>query len=228
MQLPTWDEEDRLSGRLNYVLGLTHENYSGLRIGARLFDEYVADNFKTLDIDLHRTGFRVELGYKANRALDYGVSAALADYSDQNTRYEINAYGSYLLSFAPRQLQLLGKADMSGFDDDNDADWQSSTPPDLNSIDHPYFAPSGYAMFSAIAEWKHWLNQDYFIGANDFWYSVGLRASVDDQSEAFQEFWLGFHYDFTRWASIELRTQALSSSVLDTANTAALFHLHWP
>ena len=91
-----------------------------------------------------------------------------------------------------------------------------------------YFAPSGYALFSGIAEWKHWLNEDYFIGANDFWYSVGLRASVDDQSETFQEFWLGVHYDFTRWARFEVRTQALSSSVLDTSATTALFHLHWP
>ena len=224
LQLPSWDEDDRLSSRLNYSVGLTHENYSGLRIGARLFDEYVADNFKTLDIDLHRTGFRVELGYKANRALDYGLSAALVDYSDQNTRYEVNAYGSYLLSFAPRQLQLLAKADLTGFDEDNDG----IVAPDLNSLDHPYFAPSGYALFSGIAEWKHWLNEDYFIGANDFWYSVGLRASVDDQSETFQEFWLGVHYDFTRWARFEVRTQALSSSVLDTSATTALFHLHWP
>lgn len=226
LQLPTWDEPDRLSNRMLYNIGVTHENYSGLRLGARLFDEYVADNYETLAIDLHRTGFRVELGYKANRQLDYGISASLADYSDANTRYEINAFGSYMLSFAPRQLQLLGKADFTGFDQDNGNAIIDST--DLDELPHPYFAPSGYAMFSAIAEWKHWLNQDYFIGANDFWYSVGLRASVDDQSEAFQEFWLGFHYDFTRWASIELRTQALSSSVLDTNGTTALFHLHWP
>ncbi|MBM3989461.1 MAG: tetratricopeptide repeat protein [Planctomycetes bacterium] len=224
LQLPTWDESDRLSERLNYSVGLTHENYSGLRVGARMFDEYVADNWKTLATDLHRTGFRVELGYKASRALDYGLSAALADYSDANTRYEVNAYGSYLLSFAPRQLQLLAKADLTGFDQGN----PDGPVVDINSIPHPYFAPSGYVLFSGIAEWKHWLNEDYFIGANDFWYSLGLRAAVDDQSETFQEFWLGVHYDFTRWARLEVRTQALSSSVLDTSTTTALFHLHWP
>ncbi len=225
LQLPTWDEPDRLSNRLNYSIGLTHENYSGLRVGARLFDEYVADNYKTLDLDLHRAGFRVELGYKANRSLDYGVSAALADYSDENTRYEVNAFGSYLVSFAPRQLQLLAKADLSGFDDSNPEVQPTAT---FDNLLHPYFAPSGYAMFSGIAEWKHWLNEDYFIGANDFWYSVGLRTAVDDQSETFQDFWLGVHYDINRWARLEVRTQAMSSSVLDTSATTALFHLHWP
>lgn len=225
LELPSWDEDDRFSNRLLYKAGLTHENYSGFRMGAMIFEENVADNFRTLQEDIHRRGFRVEASHKANRHLDYGASAMLADYSDENTRYEFNAFGSYLLSFAPKQLQLLAKADFTSFDEDNDG---IVPDPNLGNLNHPYFAPSGYVLFSAIAEWKHWLNEDYFIGANEFWYSIGLRAAIDDESKTFQEFWLGAHYDFTNWAGIDLRTQALSSSVLDTSSVSAFLTLRWP
>jgi hypothetical protein len=79
-----------------------------------------------------------------------------------------------------------------------------------------------------VAEWKHWLNEDYFVGANEFWYSIGLRAAIDDESEMFQEFWVGAHYDFAAWAAIDLRTQALSSDVIDTSSTLAYLTLRWP
>jgi hypothetical protein len=178
------------------------------------------------------------LAYKSSPRLDYGISGMIAEYSEAypadgepddggNSRYEVNAFGSYLVSFAPKQLQLLGKADFISFDSNNDGiPFESGD--SLADLNHPYFAPGGYSVYSAVAEWKHWLNQDYFIGANEFWYSIGLRAAIDDESEMFQEFWIGAHYDFASWASVDLRTQSLSSSVLDTSTNLLYFTLRWP
>jgi tetratricopeptide (TPR) repeat protein len=236
LEMPTWDE-DYVSSRLLYRLGMQHETWGGLRVSAEVFNEMVAENDATLLSDIHRTGFRAGLAYKSSPRLDYGVSGMIAEYSEAdpasfpddggNSRYEVNAFGSYLVSFAPKQLQLLGKADFISFDGDNDGIVFDSGDP-LTNLNHPYFAPGGYSVYSAVAEWKHWLNQDYFIGANEFWYSIGLRAAIDDESEMFQEFWIGAHYDFASWASVDLRTQSLSSSVLDTSTNLLYFTLRWP
>ena len=237
LEIPTWDEEDRFDSRLLYRLAMQHETWGGLRISAEIFEENVAENAETLREDIHRTGFRAGLAYKASRRFDYGASAMLAEYSQAedyaedsgNTRYELNAFGSYLVSFAPKQLQLLAKADFISFDSDNDGIEVPENPNNWSGqLAHPYFAPGGYSVYSAVAEWKHWLNEDYFVGANEFWYSIGLRAAIDDESEMFQEFWVGAHYDFAAWAAIDLRTQALSSDVIDTSSTLAYLTLRWP
>ncbi|HIG10776.1 MAG TPA: tetratricopeptide repeat protein [Planctomycetes bacterium] len=225
-ELPSYDVDNFLSQRVFVNAGLRHVSTSQLTLDLRLFNEPVVENFLTLQRDISRMGGRLGLTKKSSRAVDYGGSLLIANYSDDNTRIEANLFGAYELSPAPRELRALFKADfLNNSEESNGLTGSGNQFPD-EAI--PYFSPKAYSVYSAELDWKHQFGDDWFTGSKDMYYQSSLRLAIDSNSVGYYELGLSAGYEINEWLRLQAGFSLLSSSAIDITRASALITLRWP
>jgi len=227
VQFNEFDRADGFDDRPLFDLGIEFLTKDSKRVEARLFTDNVAENGQSVLEDIHRTGTSISVNSKVSRLWDYGANFTYADYSDDNTLYELNAYASYLYSLPPQQLKLLLKLDYKDFSEpDNFIEAVNSTSP--FTADHPYFSPGNYMLYSAGVEFKHWLNPELYHGSEDIWYSVNANLMLDNESENYTLFGLTASYELSETISLAVDTSSLRSDVVDRTSARLFFLIRIP
>ncbi len=218
--------------RLGFDIGLRYLSKSQLGINVDVFADQVAENSETIARDLHRTGARMGVTRKHSRKVDYGGSLMFADYSDQNTRYDVNLFAAYEFSPAPKSLRVLTKIDMLDFSNESDfelpedgGDIDSGT---LALLDTPYFAPKGYSIFSIQLDWRHEFGEQWFTGSPRMWYGTTGRVAMDANGAGYTELGVLAGYDFSSWFGLTFGTSAIRSSEIDVTKMGAQLVIRWP
>lgn len=223
-EFPSYDQDNFLKERLYYDAGVTFTSDSETTIKLRLFSQPVVENSETLIRDIHRVGGRIGAQVAVNRRLDVGASGLVAYYSDDNTRLEANVFAAYEITAAPTELRILVKADLLNHSEESVAPVNQN----ISGLLVPYFAPSGYSVFSAQADWRHQLGEDWFTGADDMFYKVSARFAVDSDSVGYGEFDMGGGYDVTDWLRVEAGFRLLRSSAIDVTAAYGMVTVRWP
>jgi len=226
VEYPTYDRDDLFSSRLFFDGGLHYRSPSELGVDFTVFGQPVAHNEETMIRDLHRLGARLGISQKLSPKIDLGGSRMFADYSDNNTEYNLNAFASYELSPAPYNLKLMAKADFVDFSDPFDEEFEAGDP--LSGLDTPYFAPSGYSVYSLELDWKHSLGEEWFTGAPDLWYGTSARVALDSNAASYGEIRAAAGYDVSDWLGFRIEASALRSDEIDITDIAGLVQLRWP
>jgi tetratricopeptide (TPR) repeat protein len=200
--------------RLTYDVGAAWRASDCLRVSATLFGNNVAENAESIRQDVHRDGASLGVDYTLNRCDDVGGYYRWADYSDDNRLNEFGLYASRRLSLWPDELKWIGDVRYWSYDEGTSI--PIGTPfgaPPLFGTVHPYFAPSGYAIFSSHLEWNKALGGDAFKEADLCW--VGLRggAGVDTDGELFGFARATFHRDVCYWLSFHTELGFTESNV---------------
>ncbi|MDP6762513.1 MAG: tetratricopeptide repeat protein [Planctomycetota bacterium] len=218
--------------RLAFDLGLRYLTGSQMGINVNVFADQVAENSETIARDLHRTGARMGFTFKHNRKVDYGASLMFADYSDQNTRYDMNLFAAYEFSPAPKSLRVLTKVDLLDFSDESDfeqpeggGDIDADT---LAGLTTPYFAPKGYSIFSIQLDWRHEFGEQWFTGSPRMWYGTTGRVAMDANGAGYTELGVEAGYDFNSWLGLTFGTSAIRSSEIDVTKLGAQVVVRWP
>ncbi len=217
--------EDAFDERLLFDLGVRHVTTNELSIDMSIFGENVSENSVTVANDLHRTGARMGVTKKHSRKMDYGASLMFADYSDGNARFEMNLFAAYEFTPAPQSLRILTKIDTLDYSRTS-GDIGSET--DIVSLAIPYFAPSGYSIFSAQLDWRHQFGEYWFTGSPDMWYGAKTRLAVDNEGAGYTELGVQAGYDFSEWFGLKLDTTMVRSSEIDITAASMLFTIRWP
>ncbi|MEO2161968.1 MAG: tetratricopeptide repeat protein [bacterium] len=226
MEAPHYNvSQDAFDERLLFEVGIKHQTLNELGVDVALFADNVAENSVTIMNDLHRTGARMGVTKKHSRAIDYGASLMFADYSDGNARFEMNLFAAYEFSPAPQSLRILTKIDTLDFSKKNN-DIGSAT--DILELDIPYFAPSGYSIFSTQMDWRHQFGEYWFTGSPEMWYGASSRLAVDNNGAGYTELGVQAGYDFSEWFGMKLDSRMLRSSEIDMTSNSLLFTIRWP
>jgi hypothetical protein len=226
MEAPHYNiSEDAFQERLLFDLGIEHRTLKELGVEMRVFADNVAENSVTIADDLHRTGARMGITKKHSRAVDYGASLMFADYSDGNARFEMNLFAAYEFSPAPQSLRILTKIDTLDFSKKSDGLGDVVI---LTDLDIPYFAPSGYSIFSTQVDWRHQFGEYWFTGTPDMWYGASGRLAVDNDGAGYTELGVQAGYDFSEWFGMKLNSRMLRSSEINVTANSLLFTIRWP
>ncbi len=226
MEAPHYNvSDDAFKERLLFDLGIKHRTVNELTIDMAVFADNVAENSVTIANDLHRTGARMGVTKKHSRAVDYGASLMFADYSDGNARFEMNLFAAYEFTPAPQSLRVLTKIDTLDFSKKSD-DITIGEDYSLHII--PYFAPSGYSIFSTQLDWRHQFGEYWFTGSPDMWYGSSVRLAVDNNGAGYTELGVQAGYDFSEWFGMKLNSRMLRSSEIDVTASSLLFTIRWP
>jgi hypothetical protein len=217
--------DDAFKERLLFDLGVKHRTLNELSVDMTVFADNVAENSVTIANDLHRTGARMGVTKKHSRAVDYGASLMFADYSDGNARFEMNLFAAYEFSPAPQSLRILTKIDTLDFSEKSD-DVKPGDDFSKNAI--PYFAPSGYSIFSTQVDWRHQFGEYWFTGSPEMWYGASGRLAVDNNGAGYTELGVQAGYDFSEWFGMKLNSRMLRSSEIDLTASSLLFTIRWP
>lgn len=225
VEFPSYDQENLLQERLYYNAGIRHVSSSQMTVKLRLFSEPIVENSETLARDIHRVGGRFGAEMPLSDRLDLGASGMIASYSDDNSRVEGNIFVAYEFTAAPREFRVLVKADLL---DNSEESVAPVDPTNFHADEVPYFSPKGYAVYSAQADWKHQLGEDWFTGADDMYYKVSARFAVDSESVGYGEYNMGAGYDITKSLRVEGGFLLLRSSAIDITSAYAMVTVRWP
>ncbi len=227
VEYPSYSTSDpaevRMQSRPYFDAGVRYLTDEELAVDLRFFTEPVVQNSLTLNQDIHRGGARLGFTKSASRALDYGLSASFASYSDEKGNSELAANGFVVYEFnpAPREFRVMLKADYQNFA------FENAPGPDIDPIT-PYFAPKAYSIYTLRADWKHQFGEDTFTGARDMYYEASAAGAIDSESVGYLEFRVGAAYDFTDWFGLRAGTRFLRSDAIDITTAHALLQLRWP
>lgn len=227
VEYPYYSPEQVMKSRPYVDAGIQYTFDSESTLDLRFFTEPLIQNRETLKRDIYRGGARFGFTVKPTRKLDYGFSTLFATYSDakRNNELDANAFVAYEFNAAPRELKVLFKADYLNFAYQN-----GIVTPDnpLEGLDVPYFAPQGYMIYSAGADWKHQFGDNWFTGAKDMYYTAGTRLASDSNAVTYFEMKLGGAYDFNDWLGLTVGLRILRSSAIDVTTGNAMLTLRWP
>ena len=218
-ELPTYKDGVKMGERVYFDAGLHYLSDSQITVDLRLFSQPVAENYLTLDRDIHRNGGRLGVSAKLSRKADLGGSLMIADYSDNNSRSEANLFAAYEFTAAPQELRVMIKADVQ---DNSEEDSGDKPLQNLTAEDIPYFSPKGYSVFSVQADWKHQLGDQWFTGSKDMFYQASLRLSADSNGVGYKEFGISTGYDISDSLRFEAGFRRLASSAFDMTTGYAL------
>jgi hypothetical protein len=201
---------DRIRDRVTFDTGVLYDATPQLRLRTSGFLENVVENGESMRQDIHRGGARRGADYRFDRYWLLSGTYTYARYSDRNDYNDFYVVSEHTICFPPTQLKLILSGDFYGYSQ------QTVFPPPgqgLVGTIHPYFSPSFFAFYQARLDWTHWLSRDYFVHADQCWYSAQVGAAVDNQSKAYAILHGVLNYDVCPWLSIGLDGQVMLSDV---------------
>ena len=110
-----------------------------------------------------------------------GGAYSYARYSDENQRQAFELFGSHQFSLYPRVLKLTYTLSYQDFSK------ATIFPPEGSSIPtvHPYFAPSNFFTNALTLQWRHYLQKELFLGANQCYYDLQWTPAVESIDAVF-------------------------------------------
>lgn len=231
-EFASYDLDSAFHDRAYFDVGLTYISEAQTTAKLRLFSDPVAENFRTLELDIHRLGARFGVELAMSRRLDLGLSGYFASYAGDedhsNTRAEGNAFIAYEFNPAPQELRALIKADFINSSEESEFPASIQQNFTLRDMEVPYFAPSGYSVLSLQGDWRHQLGDQWFTGSDDMYYGITARVALDSNSASYAEVDLSAGYQMTEWFRLEGGFQMLRSSEIDITGAYMLLSFCWP
>jgi hypothetical protein len=89
----------------------------------------------------------------------------------------------------------------------------AADPSNLVGTSHPYFAPSWFAFYDAVLDWRHWLSRDFFSHANVCYYTLQAGLRFDSEANTYGLISAGINYDINSNVTIGADAQGIWSDV---------------
>lgn len=217
--------QNRIHTRPTYNAGVEYRGCDSLTLRGSSFLDNVVENSESMQQDIYRIGLQATADYNILRYYSMQTGFRYASYSDENEAWDFWVHNRFPLTLAPKQLSFLWDYDFTTF-----ADPTVFTPntDSLAGIKHPYFAPDGYSMVSGIFEWKQWLCDDLFKGADQHYYILQYGLRFDSNSEAFNVFRASYCRDVCSWLTVKLETSLVRSGAYDNTGANAQVIIRFP
>ncbi|QGJ71212.1 Hypothetical protein PBC10988_29160 [Planctomycetales bacterium 10988] len=194
--------ENRQSTRPTFDTGLELTTKWNTKLGAGLMLENVQENNESLNQDIYRFGFRLDMRSKPTRRWDSYMAYRYWDYSDNNHRTDFMFYNDFMITRAPNELKFLINYDFYGFRE------ETIFSPDPTTLAggtiHPYFSPSDFSQLALLFQFKQWVSEYFFKGANETWWQIQAGGAWDSDSEFYSLFKASLHHDVTCKFSSEM------------------------
>jgi tetratricopeptide (TPR) repeat protein len=162
-----------------------------------------------------RTGVNIGLAYLVNRSWESNIRLTTASYSDNNSLLKFHVANMLNITLPPKELKVSLVYDYQNFGNNNNENYQDEVGAAR------YFAPNGYASYSASIGWRQWIGKDFFKGANQTWYDLGYSSIWDSEGDNYDNIRATFNYDFDDHTSLLVKTSLLNSAYYNS--TSAFF-----
>jgi len=110
-----------------------------------------------------------------------GAAYSYARYSDDNERQAFELSGYHQFSLYPRVLKLTYTLSYQDFSRGTIFPPEGSPIPTV----HPYFAPSNFFTSALTLQWRHYLQKELFLGANQCYYDLQWTPAVESIDAVF-------------------------------------------
>lgn len=217
--------QDRISTRPTYNAGVEYRGCDSLTLRGSSFLDNVVENSESMRQDIYRIGLQMTADYNILRYWSMQTGFRFASYSDENEGWDFWVHNRFPLTLAPKQLSFLLDYDFTTFADSTIFNPNSDS---LLGITHPYFSPDGYSMVSGVLEWKQWLCDDLFKGADQHYYILQYGLRFDSNSEAFNLFRVGYVRDVCSWLTVKLDAGLVRSGAYDSTGASAQVVIRFP
>jgi tetratricopeptide (TPR) repeat protein len=206
------DYQAPLRPKQNYEAALTYRplDLAGVTINYRRED--VQENAESLGQQIQRD--IVTLGGEMALTVRNSIGAAYsyAHYSDGNDRNAFELYGSHQFSLYPKILKATYKLSYQDFARPTIFPPEGSSTPTI----HPYFAPSNFVTNSLTLEWRHVIQKELFLGADQCYYHLQWTPAIESLDAVFSNTVQGeFLCDLSRRFTISARGLLSRSSTYD-------------
>ncbi|MGH7428501.1 MAG: hypothetical protein ACREJ4_09145, partial [Candidatus Methylomirabilaceae bacterium] len=165
----------------NYEAALNYRPLDLASVTVSYSREDIQDNPEALSQQIQRD--IVTIGGETALTVRTAVGAAYsyANYSDGNVRNAFELFGSHQFSLYPRIFKATYRLSYQDFSR------ATIFPPEGSSmpIVHPYFAPSNFFTNALTLEWRHYVQKDMFIGANQCYYHVQWTPAIESLDTVF-------------------------------------------
>jgi tetratricopeptide (TPR) repeat protein len=201
--------QDRISTRLTYDAGAQYFPCDGWKVQASTFLNNVLENGESIQQNIYRAGFNLGTDNVFSRYWQAGGNYRFAYYSDINRLSEFYLYNDTSVTLPPTQLKFVLSLDYMTFNQQT----VFLIPDSSVGAIHPYFAPAGFMYYEGRAEWFHWLSRDYFVYANQCWYSLQYALGFDSNLQTYNNFRVILNADIKPWFSVGVQAEAMISDV---------------
>jgi tetratricopeptide (TPR) repeat protein len=186
---------------------LVSENDHGTLIAANDGDALNASS------PVSRTGVDIGLTYLVNRSWESNIRLTTASYSDDNSLLKLHVANMLNITLPPKELKVSLVYDYQDFGNDTPDDYQN----DVGAA--RYFAPNGYASYSASIGWRQWIGKDFFKGANQTWYDLAYSSIWDSEGDNYDNIRATFNYDFDDHTSLLVKASVLNSAYYNSTSS---------
>ncbi|MBI2902147.1 MAG: tetratricopeptide repeat protein [Candidatus Methylomirabilis oxyfera] len=170
-----------LRSKQNYEAALDYRPLDRASLTFRYRREDVQENRESLGQQIQRDILTLRAETPLTIRNSVGAAYSYARYSDDNDRQAFELFGSHQFSLYPRVLKLTYTLSYQDFTR------ATIVPPDGSSIPtvHPYFAPSNFFTNALTIEWRHYLQKELFLGANQCYYDLQWTPAVESIDAVF-------------------------------------------
>lgn len=214
-------DNGRLSNRPVFDVGFGYELPFDINLEIGGFLENVKENGETLRQDIYYGGGKMRAFWRPLPRWFIDGQWRFSEYSDGNVRNDLKFENVVNLLAAPHELNLhfdyefLSYAQQTVF----------SPGPGTRGTRFPYFAPNSFSILGIGFEYKHWLSQNYYKGANHSWLAFEYTPQWDSLNEFYNIARFGIHHQHGNNLTFGAEFKFTRSSVYD--NNIATSYLQW-
>jgi tetratricopeptide (TPR) repeat protein len=207
----------------NRSSGVTNDTYTGsfetesqpldnfhFALGFR--QEDVIDNAQTFQSNLQRSRWKGRALYNGYRSWDAGIDYDFANYSDGNTNRTAGADVAAHLLYGTNRLDLTFRLQDYGFSDVNT---------------HNYWTPKSFTTQTAGIEWRHYFNDELFLGVNDTYVTTKYLISFEPRGNVSHQIHGAIHHDWTNRFSTIIEGQYSWASISNYQDKLLKGEIRW-
>jgi predicted Zn-dependent protease len=165
----------------NYALEANYKAFDFLRTHASFTREDILENFNTIAQETYRYNYKVGLGADLTRRLSVDAWGAWVHVSDGNDGRRARANAEYELLLYPTLLKLAYSVEYWDYDRTNQV----------------YFSPNDFFQHGPALHWRHYLQDEHYVGTNELYYGIKLPLMIDNHGDAYFNLGLEFLWDIT-------------------------------
>ncbi|MEC9093407.1 MAG: tetratricopeptide repeat protein, partial [Planctomycetota bacterium] len=211
----------RFKNRPVFDVGIGFELPMDINLELGGFLENVKENGETLRQDIYYGGGKIRAFWNPLPRWRIDGRWRFIEYSDENIRNDLMIENQLRLLSPPYELNFNFDYEFLAFSNQT----IFSAGPGVFGTRHPYFAPSGFSLLGLGFEYKHWLSQDYYKGANHSWISMEYMPQWDSLNEFYMIAQFGIHHQHGNNITFGADFKITRSSVYD--NDIATSYLKW-